>query len=166
MISPESIKQYEFFSGLSHYQIADLIETAHEETIEAGHFLFHEGDELKHFYLLVDGNVAITIAVPDREIEQTLLMQLTRNLVNKELTVGNVGQGEIFGWSALVPPHESTANARADTPCRVLAFDCEELSKIFQEDRYFGYLMMQKVAQVTRGRLRDRRYESLALTLA
>ena len=71
--------------------------------MEPGHYFFHEGDELKHFYLVVEGTIAISIAVPDPEVEQTFVMQLTRNTIDKELTVSTIGAGEMFGWSGLVP---------------------------------------------------------------
>ncbi|HSG18723.1 MAG TPA: hypothetical protein VLE70_20680, partial [Anaerolineae bacterium] len=60
------------------------------------------------------------------------------------------------------PPHVSTAGARAATQTRVLVFDCEELLRIFQEDSEFGYLMLQKIANAIRQRLRDMRIQSLA----
>ena len=68
----------------------------------------------------------------------------------------------MFGWSALVPPHTSTANAKAMTSCRVAVFDMEELRPILEVDCRFAYLMLLKAAQIVRGRLRDRRIESLA----
>ena len=81
---------------------------------------------------------------------------------NHDVTVSTVRRGNIFGWSSLVPPHNSTAGAKAQMSCRVVSFDCEELRQIFDEDHEFGYLMTQKAAQVIRGRLRDMRMESLA----
>jgi hypothetical protein len=47
-------------------------------------------------------------------------------------------------------------------PSLVIAFDCQKLLKEFESDCRFGYLMMQKAAQISRDRLRDLRIESLA----
>jgi CRP-like cAMP-binding protein len=88
------------------------------------------------------------------------------NFITKDVTVSDVGPGQLFAWSALIPPHVSTAGAKAVTPTRVLSFDNEDLFKIFQEDRNFGYLMLQKVASVTRQRLRDMQIQSLAYVSA
>jgi hypothetical protein len=68
----------------------------------------------------------------------------------------------VFGWSALVPPHDATTSGKATTPCRVVAFNAQELQRTFVEDSDFGYLMIQKMAQVVRDRLRDLRTESLS----
>ena len=48
--------------------------------------------------------------------------------------------------------------------CRVIVFDCKELMPAFEDDCRFGYLMMQKTAQVVRDRLQGLRIESLAHT--
>ena len=82
--------------------------------------------------------------------------------IDKDVTVSTVGAGDVFAWSALVPPHTATASAKAATRCRVVGFDCEALRPIFEEDRTLAYLMLLKVAQVVRGRLRDTRIENLA----
>ena len=162
MISAELIRRYPFFAGLNHDYTATLAKHAVEHSVEAGHCFFQERDELNKFYLILEGAVAIVIHVPDRGLKQPLYGQLTGNLNNKDITVSSVGPGEVFGWSALVPPHTSTANAKAMTSCRVAVFDMEELRPILEVDCCFAYLMLLKAAQIVRGRLRDRRIESLA----
>ncbi|NOZ26594.1 MAG: Crp/Fnr family transcriptional regulator [Chloroflexi bacterium] len=147
MISPELIRRYPYFAGFDMDQIVTLAKAADELTVEPGHYFFHEGEELCCFYIVLEGAVAIVIEVPGEE---------------DEVVVSTVGPGEVFAWSGLVPPHTATASAKATTRCRVIAFDCQELRKVFETDCRFGYLMMQKIAQVIRDRLRDTRIQSLA----
>jgi len=80
----------------------------------------------------------------------------------RDITVSNVGPGKTFGWSALIPPNISTANAKAATFCRVLRFDNAKLQPAIEADCCFGHLLTQKAAQVVRQRLRDMRMETLA----
>ncbi len=162
MISPELIRRYPFFAGLSHDHIVTLAKVADELTVETGYYFFHEGDELERLYLVVEGAVAIVIEVPAQDVEHELSGQLTGELKTSDVVISAVGPGEVFGWSALVPPHQATTSGKATTPCRVIAFDCQELLSIFEDDCLFGYLMTQKIAQVVRDRLRDMRIESLA----
>ena len=162
MVSPELIRRYPFFAGLDYDHIVKLAKVADEETVEIGHCFFHEGDELTVFYLVLEGAVAIVLEVPNHDVEQQIAGQLTGELKTKDVTTSTVGTGDVFGWSGLIPPHTSTASAKAITPCRVVVFDCEELWKIFEEDCHFGLVMAQKGAQVIRERLRDMRIESLA----
>lgn len=164
MISLELMRPYPFFAGLSQDQVNSLAQVADSMTVETGHKFFHEGDELNSFYLVQEGTVSIIIGVTDRNVEQSLANQLTGNLINNDITVSTVEVGDVFGWSALIPPNESTAGARASTPCTMVVFDCEKLRPVFEKDYNFAYMMTMtlKAAQVIRNRLRDRRIESLA----
>jgi CRP/FNR family cyclic AMP-dependent transcriptional regulator len=162
MISPELIRRYPFFAGLSHEHITTLAKVAEELNVEVGHYFFHEGDELTHFYIVLEGAVAIVIEVPARDVEHKLAEQFSGELRTREEVLSAIGPGEVFGWSALVPPHQAMSSGKATTPCRGVAFDAKQLFKIFETDCGFGYIMMQKMAQVVRDRLRDMRTESLA----
>lgn len=147
MVSLELLRWYPFFAGLTREQLLTLARAGGEVAGHEGHYFFHEGEELDHFYIILEGAVAIVIELPEQD---------------KEVVISTVGPGEVFGWSGLVPPHDATAAAKAVTPCRVVAFDCLDLRRHFEEDYRFGYLMMQKAAQVIRQRLRDTRIQSLA----
>jgi len=147
MISPEVLRRYPYFAGLSNEQLITLANTADEATAPVGHFFFHEGDTLRHIYIVLEGEVAITIELPAQ---------------NREIVVSTIGPGEVFGWSGLVPPFEATSAAKALSACRVLAFDCQALRAEFEKDCRLGYLMMQMLAQVIRDRLRDLHIETLS----
>jgi CRP-like cAMP-binding protein len=162
MISPEVIRRYPFFAGLDQERIVTLAKVAEELEVEENHYFFHEGDQLDRLYLVVAGAVAVVIEVPAKDVEHKLSEQYTGHLQTADVVISAIGPGEVFAWSAMVPPHQATTSAKATTPCRVVAFNAEELIQIFEEDCNFGYQMIQKMAQVVRDRLRDMRTESLA----
>ena len=162
MISPELLRRYPFFAGLNHEHLVILADAAEEITVEAGHTFFQEEDKLNHFYLLTKGSVAMGLAVPDREAKQNVSGQLLGELQTKTVTISTVGTGDVFAWSALIPPHTATASGTALTDCHVVAFDGVKLLKIFAEQPDFGYIMALKAGQLIRSRLRDLRIESLA----
>ena len=166
MISIESIRRYPFFSGLNLDQMTILAKVAQEIQAEAGESFFREGDELDKFYLVVEGSVDIAIGVTDPKKQHSVADQITNNFDLADVSVSTVGIGEIFGWSALIPPHHSTASAVASKSCRVLAFDCEQLRPILAKDCHFALIMTRKAAQVVRNRLRDMHVESLAFVSA
>jgi CRP-like cAMP-binding protein len=83
-------------------------------------------------------------------------------MLTRDIVISTIGPGEMFGWSGLVPPHKATASAKAQTDCRVIVFDCNQLLDVFVDDCEFGYTMAQKAAQVIGERLRDIRIESLS----
>ena len=162
MVSIELLRRYPFFAGFNNKQLADLAKIAEEVSAKAGYRFVNEGEYLTKFFIVLEGIVGIVIKVPDREMEQSLSRQITNNLLTRDVTVSTVGEGEMFGWSALVPPNISTANSKALASCRVLEFDYQALKPIIEEDCCFGHLLTLKAAQVIRGRLRDQRIENLA----
>ena len=147
MVSVELLRRFPFFAGLNFDQLDALARASDEKEVEAGHFFLHERDENPYLYLVLDGEV-------------TVVLELTGQ--NKEVIVGDVGPGEVFAWSALVPPHTATASVKATSPCHVVAIDCCQLLKDFEQDPAFGYLMMTKAAQITRDRVVTLTIETLA----
>lgn len=145
MVSPELIRRYPFFSGLRMDQTVVLAKAAEEMSVCKDFVFFNESEALNHFYIVIEGEVGIVMKLP-----------------KKEVTFSTLGPGDVFGWSALVPPTTATAGAKALAPCRVVAFDCQTLRRRFEDDCLFGYTVMQNVAQLIRKRLEDLRLETLA----
>ncbi len=145
MITPELISRYPFFSGLELNQLKALASVAEGITVEQGEYIFHEGDELESFYIVVEGAVGIVVEKDGQP----------------DAVISAVGPGHVFAWSALVPPHLATASAIAFTPCWLIAFNRKKLLHEFQKDCRFGYRMMEKIVQISRDRLLDARIESL-----
>jgi CRP-like cAMP-binding protein len=162
MVSVELLRRYPFFAGLNQKELVSLSQAANLMHFDIDQPIFHEGDELDTFYLVVEGLVGIVVGITDHDQEQKVADQLMGNFNMKGLTVSTVNGGNVFGWSALVPPHHSTAGAKALSPCRILAFNCEQLRPQFNKDPRFAYMMLLKAARIIRDRLRDRRVESLA----
>jgi CRP-like cAMP-binding protein len=162
MISPELLRRYPFFAGLSHEHLVALANAAEEISVEAGHTFFQEEDKLDCFYLLVKGSVSIGIPVPDQAAKQNVSGQLLGEIKTKDVSISTVGTGDLFAWSALIPPYTATASGTALTDCQVVAFDAGKLLKLFEEQPDFGYLMSVKAGQLIRERLRDLRIESLS----
>ena len=161
MISIELLRFYPFFSGLSLEQLGILAKAANEIIVQPDQYLFHEGETTDHFYVVKEGVVEIVFEVPAPDTTHKLSDQFSRKLQTKNVIVSAIGPGEIFGWSGLLPPHKATASAIAMSVTKVIAIDCRELRKIFEEDCRFGYLMTQKAANVIRERLHDMRKERL-----
>jgi CRP/FNR family cyclic AMP-dependent transcriptional regulator len=144
MISPELIRRYPAFSGLTMEEVTILARAAQQVDVEEGHWFFREGEQLNVMYLVVEGSVGIMVELPRQEVLTT-----------------TVGPGEIFAWSGLLPPYETTAGAKALSRCQVVQFDCQPIRAAFESDCHFGYVMMERVAQVVRQRLRNLRTEAL-----
>lgn len=149
MVSPELIRRFPFFSNFSMDQIIFLAKIAEEESVQREHYFNHEGEEINSLYLILEGEIILVTSLPQKD---------------REVTLNSLGPGDVFGWSAMVPPYTATAAAKAVSPSRVVSFDARELRKKSDEDCQFGYLMMIKIAQVIRDRLNSLRIETLAYT--
>jgi CRP/FNR family cyclic AMP-dependent transcriptional regulator len=161
MISSELIRRYPFFAGLTREQIEVLARAAEERQTNAGDYFFHEGEMLPALWLVVEGAVAVVMELPNREVRQSVADQLTGKLRTRDVIISTVGPGEIFGWSALVPPYGATASTRAMTDVHAIRFDAQSVREHLDDDCVFGYLIMQKIAEVMRNRLHDTRIQSL-----
>ncbi len=163
MISPETIRRYDFFSGLNMERIVDIAKVSKEMQLEEGAFCFRENDELGHLYLVEEGRVGITVNLPDSGGKQRFPGHLLGHYPTSENVASVVHQGEVFGWSSLIPPHRAVAGACALVPCELIAIDMIRLRACFERDWHFGYQMVQKAAGVVRERMRDLRLETITL---
>jgi CRP/FNR family transcriptional regulator, cyclic AMP receptor protein len=147
VVSPELIRRFPFFSGLTNDQILKFAKASEEVGVDRDHYFHREGEELDHLFVLLEGEVLVVTTLPQRD---------------REIVLNTLGAGDVFGWSALVPPNMATASAKSVTPCKLIAIDSKEIYRQFDEDPQFGYVMMQKVAQLIRDRLNAIRIETLA----
>ena len=99
---------------------------------EAGESIYAHGDGADRFWVIRHGRVALEIYVPQRGA----------------VTVQTLKEGDLLGWSWLVPPYQHTLDARAQLMTRAVAFDAKCLRGKCEEDPHLGYLMMQKFAQL------------------
>jgi CRP/FNR family cyclic AMP-dependent transcriptional regulator len=147
MVSPELIRRYPYFSGLSIERINLLAKMAEEIEREADFYFHHEGDDIKKVYIIIDGEVSLLTALPQQD---------------KEVVINTLSTGDVFGWTSLLPPYTAGAGAKSNEKCRLIEFDSDQLREMFQQDYQFGYLMMIKVAQMVRERLDSIVIETLA----
>ena len=154
MISMQELRRCPAFAPLNPEQMEKLMATAKTISVAQGEYLFHEGEILTHFYLVLEGTFEILIQTPKLDIEYDTHGQPGR-LEDEMVLIAKVEPGEIMGWSGLVPPHKATSGSRALTPSQVAAFDCKKLLHHFETDCRFGYYMLQTAAQVIGKRLQN-----------
>src|SRR5665811_253169 len=81
-----------FASGLEPGVQTRLAELSRTFTAEPGQELFREGDESEVFGVVIKGRIALRTHVPERG----------------DFTILTVEPGDVYGWSALVPPYRAT----------------------------------------------------------
>ena len=111
----------------------------------AGESVCRQGDEANHFYLIRAGKVALEIPVPGRGT----------------VTIQTLGDGEILGWSWLIPPYRWRFDARAVETTRAIAFDGRCLRSKCEEDPQLGYELLKRVVARFGERLDATRFQLL-----
>ena len=131
------IAEHAFFADLESYYTSLLVGCASNVRFEAGQYLWREGEEANQFYLIRQGRVAIEIVPPHR----------------KPIVVETIGEGEILGWSWLLPPYTWKYHARAVEATRAISLDGKCLRMKCEQNHDLGYEILKRFAQIINHRL-------------
>jgi CRP-like cAMP-binding protein len=138
MLSIErTLAQHPFLAGLDRRYLRQLLGLASIKTFKASEMIFHEGKPANTLYLIASGNV---------DIETPLLGC-------EAVPIQTLGEGDVLGWSWLLPPYEYHYSARAVDPTEAIALDGRALRGQCEEDHDLGYEMMKRFALVIVQRL-------------
>jgi CRP-like cAMP-binding protein len=121
-----------FFAGLTDEQLELIAGCGSNQRLEAGEYLFREGEPADNFYFLRHGTVSLELFVPARG----------------SIAVETLEAGEVIGWSWLFPPYSWHFDARAVELCRLTRFDGACLRGKCDEDHELGYALMSRFAQI------------------
>jgi len=125
---PAHLKQLAMLAKLLEYEGDDLI--------------FAEGEPEGLIYLVLKGDVALKIKVPDSEGVQ----------------VHRVRPGELLGWSPLLGRKSMTATAHALSRCRLAAINADRLLAAMENDPRFGMEVFRCLAVALAERLHATRH--------
>jgi CRP/FNR family cyclic AMP-dependent transcriptional regulator len=139
------IAEHPFFTGLEARHIDLLVGCASNVRFRAGDYVFKEGSEANEFYLIREGKVAVEIFAPQR----------------RPIVVETLGEGEILGWSWLLPPYVWKFHAHAMEATRAIALDGKCLRGKCEENHDLGYLILKRFAQIIERRLEAARFQLL-----
>lgn len=129
--------------GAEHLKL--IVGCASNVRFNADQFLFREGEEANQFYMIRQGKVALQISAAQRTA----------------ITVQTIGEGEILGWSWLIPPYRWRFDARALELIRAIALDGKCLRTKSEEDHNLGYELMKQFSKVIAERLEATRLQLL-----
>ena len=144
------IAEHPFCKGLPPDYIDLLISCASNVRFYTDQHLFREGGEANHFYLIREGRVALDVVVPQRP----------------RLTMETVAEGEVLGWSWLVPPYRWHFDARAVGPVRAIAVDGKCLRSKCEKNHDLGYELLKRTVDIVGQRMEATRFLMLDLYAA
>jgi CRP/FNR family cyclic AMP-dependent transcriptional regulator len=135
------IAGHRLFKDLAPRYLALLADVAMFKEFPAGEVIFREGDPANRFYLILEGEVALESAPPDRA----------------PVVLQTIGRDDVLGWSWLFPPYYWHFDARATVPTKAVFFYGTWLRENCERDRDFGYEMMKRMSAVMIERLQATR---------
>ncbi len=139
------IADHPFFSGLESSHTNLLTGCASNVRFEKGTYIFKEGEEANEFYLIRTGKVALEIFAPQR----------------KPIMLATLGEGEVLGWSWLLPPYEWRLHAHVVENVRAIALDGKCLRTKCEENHDLGYEILKRFARIMEQRLEATRLQLL-----
>ncbi|MFQ5603565.1 MAG: cyclic nucleotide-binding domain-containing protein [bacterium] len=139
------LAEHPFLKDFEPHHLKLITGCASNQRFEAGQFIFKEGQEANEFYIIRHGQVAVEIYTPDRG----------------PINVLTISEGEILGWSWLIPPYHWHFDARAISLTRVIALDGKCLRDKCEEDHDLGFELLKRFAHVMEQRLQAARLQLL-----
>jgi len=129
------IQQADLFWGMKRGFVKEVMNIAEKKSYQKGEFIFREGDPAANFYVLIKGQV--------------------------KLTIGDAGQmvytvdraGEAFGWSSLIERDVYSASGDCQQDTLLQRFDSRALLNILDQDPVNGLIFIKRLASLIGNRL-------------
>jgi CRP-like cAMP-binding protein len=129
------INQSELFQGTSMDFVKKFMDISQMTSHQKGDILFREKDPARFFFILLNGNVKLSIGEP-----ATVVYQADAN-------------GEAFGWSSLIGGDIYSASAECMEPTKLLKTDSQKFMRVLEEDPDSGVIFFKHLAATLGNRL-------------
>lgn len=139
------LAEHPFLKDLSAEQITLLAGCASNVRFDTNEFIFREGQEADKFYIIRHGKILLEVFRPNQGA----------------LAIQTIDEGEILGWSWLVPPYHWHFDARALGLTRAIVLDGKCLRSKCEEDHDLGYELLKRFSSIIMERLQATRIQLL-----
>jgi len=141
------LAKHPFFKDLETPYLKLVVGCASNVVFQEGQMVCHRGGDADRFYLIRHGRVAVELHAAGRGT----------------ITVQTLGEGDILGWSWLIPPHQWDFDVRAVEMTRAIAMDGTCLRTKSDADHNLGYELLTRFVRVLVGQLEATRIQLLDL---
>jgi CRP/FNR family cyclic AMP-dependent transcriptional regulator len=137
------LAEHVFFSGFKEEYFALIVGCASNVRVDAGKMILREGEDANQFYLIRSGKVSIQLMTPNKG----------------PVIIQTLHEGDILGWSWLVPPFTWHFDAKAIELTRMIALDGKCLRTKCENDHDLGYEFLKRFADIMSKRLESTRLQ-------
>ncbi len=142
-----SLKDHPFTKDLDADHLASLTRCARPCKTQQGIYLWRQGQHADGLLLIQSGQVDLEIGIP----------------LQGPLRIETIGEGEVLGWSWLLPPYRWHFDARAITAVQGIYLEGPCLRQTCESDPALGYQVLRTLTPLIAKRLETARLRLLEL---
>ncbi len=139
------LSDHPFFKDMKTEYLNLIVGCASNVRFNEDEVIFSEGEEANKFYVIREGSVALDIHDPG----------------SGKITIDTLEDGEVLGWSWLVPPYYWRLDAHAIMKTRAIALDGKCLRNKCEMDHDLGYELLKRFTLIVEQRLQSTRLQLL-----
>ena len=137
-MSIDLIERFALIEDFTEDQVEMLKPLIFDVRYETDQVIFNQGDRADYLYFVLDGSVSIQFKPEDGPV----------------LTVSEVQQGGVFGWSSALGSTQYTSSAVCTEGGLFIRMEGAKLKNLCQEHPETGILILNRLASVIAQRLR------------
>jgi len=137
------LREHSFFRDLPSKYFDFIVGCASHLVFKAEEVILKEGESADKFYLIRGGLVSIYIDKPSH------------------ISIQTIHEGNILGWSWLIPPYRYRFSAKAVENTRAVALDGKCLREKCEKNPDLGYELLKRLVAVFTERLEATRLQLL-----
>jgi CRP-like cAMP-binding protein len=141
------LSEHPFLKGLAEHHLQLITGCASNMRFEAGKYLFREGEEANNFFIIRQGKVALEVFTPAKG----------------PIIIDTLDEGDVLGWSWLIPPYNWHFDARAVDMVRLIGLDGKCLRTKCESDAALGFELLKRFAHIMEQRLETTRLRLMDL---
>jgi len=138
-MTTEALGVLDIFSTLTPEEMARVRRSMERQDVPGGWVLFCEGDEGRTMYVVLSGEVAISIHTDD----------------GSEVEVSRVGEGSFFGEMSILEKDRRSATCKTTEDCVLLSLDADAFAGLIESEPGAATKVMNRMLHTATSRLQN-----------
>jgi len=141
------LSNHQFLAGMDMRHVEVLASCSSMASFSSGEYIFRQGQKAERFYLIRSGQVDVEAF----------------SAAGGPVILQSLKDGDVLGWSWLMPPYEWRFDARVVEPTEVVILNAKDLLGLFAKNHELGYELMKRFLIVIAERLEAERLQMVSL---
>jgi CRP-like cAMP-binding protein len=142
-----NLEKHAFLSELSAEMIAKIEPFATSKFVNAGDYVFRQGETANFLYLIQSGSIDIELF----------------SAVGGPVVVQKLSAGQALGWSWMIPPYRWRFDARATEPSELIEINGSSLRSLMRRDHELGFTLFERIVRMLGERIESERLQLISV---